>query len=100
VSDYASAEQRLQAEEAKAKEALLRVQLRQVLDSEAGRAVLWRIIGATRYFGPSFSKDALEMAHAEGRRAVGAQILAWCEDADESFLPRMLTTRLPGTAQS
>ena len=64
-----------------------REDLRAVLDTAAGRRVLWSLLDAAGVYGASYTGEAISTAYAEGRRAIGITLLQKIEDlAPGSFL--------------
>lgn len=84
-----------EAEAAAAKEARdteLRDQkdLRDMLATPFGRRFLWRLLSRTHLFATSFSTDPLCMAHQEGERRIGLEVLAWMTDADPKGFAKLM----------
>lgn len=64
-----------------------REDLREVLDTAAGRRVLWSILDVSGVYGLSFTGEALGSAFNEGRRQIGITLLQKIEDlAPGSYL--------------
>lgn len=59
-----------------------REELRQVLGTRAGRAVLWRMLERCGIYRTSFTGDPLGMAFREGERNIGLACLNLCLTAD------------------
>lgn len=60
--------------------------LRQILSSEAGKAVIWKILSDCRIFQTSFTGSS-ETFFLEGKRSIGLSILADIMRVDpESFI--------------
>lgn len=51
-------------------------ELRQVLDTRAGRGVVWRLLEHCGVFQSSYHDSPQRMAYLEGQRAVGLKLLA------------------------
>ncbi|HEJ9609025.1 hypothetical protein JEP65_02205 [Proteus mirabilis] len=49
-------------------------QLKEVMSTEAGRAVIWRLISDSGVFRSSFSNDPYAMAFREGERNYGLKV--------------------------
>lgn len=65
--------------------------VRLVMSSPAGRRFLWRLIDSVAHvFSGSFSGDALSTAFAEGRRAVGIDVMREAQRASPEHYLSML----------
>lgn len=50
--------------------------LASVMLTVAGRSFIWGLIRSCGTFDDAFSPDALQMAHSEGKRSVGAMLVS------------------------
>lgn len=65
---------------------------RAVLSTVQGRRFLWRLVmGTANVMGQSFSGDAANTAFAEGRRAVGIDVVAELQRVDPRAYLAMVT---------
>lgn len=62
----------------------------EVLGSEAGRRVLWRILAEAKVFHENAALDALAMARSEGRRGLGLWLLAEVTAAQPTGLDHLM----------
>ena len=60
-----------------------REEFRVLLQSRAGRAVIWRILEEAGIYRQSFTGDAEHTFFNEGRRKVGLEIISWFNDLAE-----------------
>lgn len=66
------------------------MEMQSILSTYAGRMVLWRLMSKCSIYGSSFvGEKPLEMAHNEGKRAVGLEILNEVFTADPEAYTRM-----------
>lgn len=82
AGDKAHVEKRKRKEEIQRDREL--ADLREVLDSAAGRRLLWRLLGHCGVYRSTFSTNALQMATSEGQRNVGLFLTAEIMEADTS----------------
>lgn len=68
---------------------LLLGNVREVLKSRAGKAVIWHILSLGNIYSDSFTGNSTTF-YNEGRRAIGLQVLQLLEDADPTLYPRLL----------
>lgn len=64
--------------------------LKWLMSSPQGRRIVWRLLEQAGVFQSSFNTNALTMAHNEGRRSYGNQMLTQImRDCPELFSPMM-----------
>lgn len=65
----------------KRQEAALRAKndFKAILETSVGRRFVWRLLQKAGPYRSSFSSDALAMAHSEGRRSAGIELLTLLE---------------------
>lgn len=64
-------------------------QLRELLQHEAMRDFLWRVLAHTHVFATVFDQNALRMALNEGRRQVGVWLITELNEANPDALMAM-----------
>lgn len=78
------------AEEADKLAALqLDADMKKVLDSRAGRNVLWWLLSQTNIYGSAFTGNSTTFFN-EGKREVGLRLLARITEADVTAYPKMM----------
>ena len=77
---------------------LLLANVRKVLKSRAGKAVIWHILSMGNIYSDSFTGNSTTF-YNEGRRAIGLQILQLLEDADTTLYPRLLLDNINVTEE-
>jgi hypothetical protein len=74
---------------AKIREHLKKSGFRKLMSDSEGRAWMWDLLTECGVFHSSFSKDALEIAFAEGRRDIGLRRLAEINRLDPNLYAKM-----------
>lgn len=64
--------------------------LREVIETHAGRKVLWRLLSRAGVFRGTYTQDSGQAAFNEGRRNEGLSLLLDLEKADKGALLRLI----------
>lgn len=68
-----------------------------VLDSEAGRRVIWDIIGQSKAFAINGAQDGISLARTEGKRELGLWVMDMIFDCDSEAFGRIIKEHYGGS---
>ena len=68
---------------------LLKKHVKSVIDTQAGRAVIWNILAMCDIYSDSFTGNSTSF-HLEGKRSIGLEILGLLEEVDPTIYPNLL----------